>query len=135
MNYIVYYLTTLIPLTVLDGLWILGFARKFYGNTIGFLIQEKPQLGPIVAFYPLYALAITILVVQPAISHGSWFEGLWRGALLGLAAYGAYDLTNEATIAQWPLIMTIVDMAWGMFVTALVGTIATKIGLVYFSHT
>lgn len=124
MNTLFAYVATIIPLAVLDSIWILGIAKGFYARHMGFLFAEKANLTPVLFFYPLYALAVLFLVVLPAVSSGSWVEALWRGALLGLAAYGAYDLTNHATISGWPTIMTVVDMAWGMVVTALTSVIA-----------
>lgn len=124
MNYIFYYIATLIPLTLIDMLWILVLAKKFYAEQMGFLFSKSINVVPIVLFYPLYALGILLLVVMPAVSTSSWIESLWRGALLGLMAYGAYDLTNHATIAGWPVSMTLVDMTWGMTVTAITGVIS-----------
>lgn len=124
MNYILYYIATLIPLIALDMLWILVLAKKFYADQMGFLFSKSINLAPVAFFYPLYALGVLVLVVVPAVSSASWVEALWRGALFGLVAYGAYDLTNHATIANWPLSMTLIDMAWGMTVTALTSVIA-----------
>lgn len=124
MNYFLAYIATLIPLTILDALWILVVAKKFYAEQMGFLFSKSINLTPVAFFYPLYALGVLVLAVMPAISSASWIEALWRGALLGLVAYGAYDLTNHATIANWPLTMTLVDMAWGVVVTALTSVIA-----------
>jgi uncharacterized membrane protein len=124
MNYFIAYITTLIPLTALDMLWILVLAKKFYEDKMGFLFSKSINLVPVAFFYPIYALGVMVFAVLPAVSSASWFEALWRGALLGLVAYGAYDLTNHSTIANWPVSMTIVDMAWGMTVTALTSVIA-----------
>lgn len=124
MNYLLFFFATLIPMTALDALWILVIAKGFYAERMGFLFQKSIQLAPAAAFYPLYALATLLLAVTPAVQSGSWTEALWRGAVLGLAAYGAYDLTNHATIANWPLAMTILDMFWGMTVTAATSVIA-----------
>ncbi len=124
MNYILCYVATLIPLAALDAVWILVLAKKFYATQMGFLFTKSVNLTPVAFFYPLYALAVLFLAVMPAVASGSWVEALWRGALLGLAAYGAYDLTNQATIEGWPTIMTFVDMAWGVAVTALTSVAA-----------
>lgn len=121
---IINYLATIIPLSILDGIWILGVAKGFYARELGFLFTKSANLVPVAFFYPIYALAVLVLAVMPAVNSGSWFEALWRGALLGLAAYGAYDLTNQATIAGWPTLVTIVDMGWGMSVSALTSLIA-----------
>ncbi len=127
MIYLYYYVATIVPLAVLDALWLLVLAKGFYADRMGFLFQKSINLAPVAAFYPLYALAVLLLVVMPAVTHGAWVEALWRGALLGLAAYGAYDLTNHATIANWPVSVTIVDMLWGVCVTAITSVIAYHI--------
>lgn len=111
-------------MVLMDAVWIGLIARKFYVEKIGFLMQGSMQFVPAVIFYLIYAVALVVLVVMPALASQSWQEALWRGALLGLAAYAAYDLTNQATIANWPLVVTLVDMAWGTFVTATASTIA-----------
>ncbi|WKZ27258.1 MAG: DUF2177 family protein [Candidatus Paceibacterota bacterium] len=124
MNSFLAYLATLVPLAVFDALWLMVIAKGFYAERMGFLFQKTINLAPVVLFYPLYALAVYGLVVAPAVASGSWGEVLWRGALLGLAAYGAYDLTNHATIAKWPLVITVVDILWGVVVTALTSVTA-----------
>lgn len=124
MNIFLSYIAVLIPLTALDMLWILVIAKKFYSEQMGFLFSKSINLAPVAVFYPLYALGVLMLAVLPAISSASWVEALWRGALLGLVAYGAYDLTNQATISAWPTSMTLVDMAWGATVTSLTSVIA-----------
>ncbi len=123
MNYFLTYIVALITLTVLDVLWILVLAKKFYSEQMGFLFSKSINFTPVLFFYPLYALGVLLLAVIPAISSASWIEALWRGALLGLVAYGAYDLTNHATIAGWPLTMTLIDILWGITVTSLTSVI------------
>lgn len=124
MNYITYYLATLIPLSMLDAVWILWLAKGFYAREMGFLFTKTPNLTPAAFFYIIYAFVVLVIIVMPAVSAGSWSQALIHGALFGLAAYGAYDLTNHVTIAGWPLAMTIVDMSWGATVTALSSTVA-----------
>ena len=127
MTFIFRYLATFVPLMALDAVWIGFIARPYYGRELGFLMMPSPAIGPIVAFYPLYALAVLLLAVSPAMAARSFPGALWRGALLGCAAYGAYDLTNQATIAGWPIGVTFVDIAWGAFMTAAASGIAYKI--------
>ncbi len=124
MNYIIFYLSTIIPLVLFDALWILVLAKSFYATQMGFLFSKSVNIIPVAFFYPIYAFAVLLLAVMPAISSGSWVSVLWRGALLGLAAYGAYDLTNQATISGWPTLVTVVDISWGVFVTALTSVVA-----------
>ena len=82
------------------------------------------NITPALFFYPIYVLATLLLAVLPAVASGSWLEALWRGAVLGLAAYSAYDLTNQATLAGWPTKITLVDIFWGLSVTAITSVIA-----------
>jgi uncharacterized membrane protein len=107
-------------LLVLDGIWLSTTAKSIYQPAIGHLMSEGFALLPGVLFYLLYALVVAVLVVVPAArerrSPGYTFL---LGALLGLGAYGTYDLTNQATLRDWPLMITIIDMAWGSLVTGL----------------
>ncbi len=124
MNIILRFLAVLFPLTLLDMLWILGLAKNFYAKHMGFLFSEKINLIPVAVFYPLYSMGLLFLAVQPAVTNLSAFEAFWRGALLGLVSYGAYDLTNQATISDWPTLMTLVDIGWGVTVSAVTSLVA-----------
>jgi len=120
-TFILSYIVSLLLLVVLDAIWLKFIIKGFVKEHIGHLMADSVKMGPVIFFYPLYALGITILIVFPAI-HGE--TELWRtfifGALLGTISYGAYDLTNFATLKNWSLKMTVVDMAWGTFITGVV---------------
>jgi len=131
MKIILYYIATLIPLAALDAMWLLVISKGFYAKHMEFLFTKSVNMIPVLFFYPIYSLGILFLVVLPAVNSGSWIEALWRGALLGLVAYSAYDLTNHATISGWPTIVTFVDILWGVAVTALVGVAAYFIILMF----
>jgi uncharacterized membrane protein len=124
MHIFLSYISILVSMLILDTLWIGVIARGFYAEKLGFLISKSFNIVPALFFYPIYALAVLALVVMPALNGGSWIDALWRGALLGLAAYAAYDLTNQATIAGWPTSVTLLDMSWGIAVTSLISLIA-----------
>ena len=115
---IIAFVVALLTLLVVDGVWLKFVVKGFVKNHIGHLMAEKARLGPIAVFYPLYAGVIVLLIVLPAI-YGEFtaIRVFLSGTLLGLAAYGAYDLTNHATLKNWPVVMTIVDMAWGSLLT------------------
>lgn len=118
----------LVVMLPIDALWILVVAKSFYARQIGHLFAASPNLVPAAVFYLLYAAMLAVLVVAPAVA-GQWSLGkvYLYGMALGLAAYGAYDLTNHATLRDWPLVMTVVDMAWGAFVTGVAAAAATFI--------
>ncbi len=114
---ITYFISLLLLLTF-DAIWLLFLVKDFVSKSIGHLMAENVKIAPVLIFYPLYALAITFLIVLPAINGNfSPLKVLLLGSLLGLAAYGAYDLTNHATLKGWPVAMSVVDMMWGMSVT------------------
>jgi uncharacterized membrane protein len=106
-------------LLVVDGLWLGLIAREWIGRQVGHLMREPILWQPAVAFYLLYAVGIGFFAVEPAMTAGGdWVMALWRGAFLGLVAYGTYDLTNWSTLKGWPRGFAIVDLIWGPAVTA-----------------
>jgi len=114
------YFALLLPLLGLDALWLGLVAKNFYRKYLGYLMAEKFLLWPAAIFYLLYAFGLLVFALLPALQERSVWGAVWRGALLGLIAYGTYDLTNQATMAKWPLIVTVVDLAWGALVSAIV---------------
>ena len=99
-------------LAILDIPWILLVAKNFYVSQIGHLMTQTPQYWPAIVFYTLYAFALVYFVVVPSIGAPALVVFL-RGCFFGLIVYGAYDLTNQATLKDWPIFMTVVDMLWG----------------------
>ncbi|MFR3684749.1 MAG: DUF2177 family protein [Enterococcus sp.] len=107
---------------VLDLLWLLVFARRMYQDNWGHLMGET-KIVPAVIFYVIYLIGILFFIVNPALEKGSLFYAIAAGGFLGLLCYGTYDLTNMATLNNWPAMVTIVDLIWGTFVTAAVSGI------------
>jgi len=125
MEYLIKYLAILIPLGLIDLVWLSLTSKSFYGKNIGHLMAEKADLVPAVVFYLLYSLGILVLVVSPSLGNGSGlFKVFVLGALLGFVAYATYDLTNQATLKNWPLVVTVVDLVWGGLLTGAVGVFA-----------
>lgn len=115
------YLSTIIIFLAIDFVWLKYVALGFYRDQIGHLMLDKPNLGIAAGFYLMYAVAVVVLAVMPALREDSWSTALIYGALLGMAAYGTYDITNLATLKDWPTLVSIVDWIWG---TVLTGTVA-----------
>jgi uncharacterized membrane protein len=86
---------------------------------MGDLALSGFRLGPALVFYLLYAFGVTLFAVEPGLAAQNWKIAALYGLALGLVGYGVYDLTNQATLRVWPLALTVVDMAWGSFLTAL----------------
>ncbi|SNS37350.1 MULTISPECIES: DUF2177 family protein [unclassified Azospirillum] len=102
----------------LDYLWLGHLARDFYARQLGDLLRDPPQLGIAALFYLAYVAGIVFFAVLPALREGGVWQAALYGALLGLLAYGTYDITNLATIRGWPWTVSLVDMAWGTAVSA-----------------
>jgi len=83
------------------------------------VLAEKPNLAAAAALYAIYFIGIVVFAVLPAIRNDGWTAAVLLGGLLGLVAFATYDLTNLATLRRWSLIVVIVDLSWGTFVTAL----------------
>ncbi len=112
----------LVILAIIDIPWILLVAKNFYVSQIGHLMTNTPQYWPAFVFYTLYAFALVYFVVVPNV-EGSLCSVFLRGCFFGLIVYGAYDLTNQATLKEWPILMTIVDMLWGALLSGTVSTL------------
>lgn len=111
------YAITLGAFLALDALWLGVIARGFYKRQLGFLLADEVRWGAAALFYLLYVAGVLIVVVLPH-QQGPLLRTALLGAVFGLCAYAAYDLTNLATVARWPVQVTVVDMAWGTVLTA-----------------
>jgi uncharacterized membrane protein len=117
------YITTLISLLALDSVWLGFISKSFYQKHLGYIFSEKFNLWPAGIFYLLYSFGIVFFVINPALEVKSIGVALARGALLGFIAYATYDLSNQATLVKWPVVVTVVDIIWGIFITAVVSAI------------
>jgi len=116
------YLTAAVCMLILDVIWLSSMTSRFYRPLLGDLLMDGFRLGPAVAFYFLYLAGIVFFAVMPALESERWTVAALHGLLLGLVAYGTYDLTNHATLRTWPAIITYVDLCWGAFLTASTAT-------------
>ncbi|HEY7332958.1 MAG TPA: DUF2177 family protein [Candidatus Limnocylindria bacterium] len=126
---LVAFVAALAAMAVIDGVWLGLVARTFYRRHLGPLMADRPNWTAAVAFYLLYVVGVTVFAVLPAADSNSLLGAAWRGGLFGLVAYATYDLTNAATLRGWPGIVVVVDMAWGMMLTASVATTAAGVVL------
>jgi len=101
----------------LDLLWLTVLGIGFYRSEIGGLLLETPNLAPAAIFYLFYIAGLVGFAVLPAANAGSWVWALVAGVALGLLAYGTYDMTNLATLKGWSLNISLIDMAWGGFLS------------------
>lgn len=104
---------------ILDYVWLGFIAKKLYYAEMGKLLLDKPNMGAALAFYLIYVVGVVVFVLTPALQRESWLYALGMGALFGLVAYATYDLTNLATMKDFPLKIVIIDLLWGMSITAI----------------
>jgi uncharacterized membrane protein len=117
-TYMASWLTCACVMVVLDVLWIGVIAASLYQAGIGHLMAPSPNVGVAVLFYAVYALGLVVFVVQPHYANPSRTLVPLRGALFGFCAYATYDLTNLATLKDWPYWLAALDMAWGSVISA-----------------
>ncbi len=117
----------------IDMLWLGLVAKNFYRSQIGSLMKPDVNWTAAITFYLIFIVGLIVFVISPAVEKNSWTHALLFGALFGFVCYATYDLTNLAVAKDWPLMVTLVDMAWGAVLAASVSTItyliAHKIGL------
>ena len=119
----------------MDFIWLSTAVPRVYQPALGvvgkrapYLLLEKPNIPVAAAFYLVYLVGLIALAVIPGLQAGNVGAALWRGALFGFVAYATYDLTNLATLRDWPLLLTLVDLAWGTVLGGVVGTVSYLLG-------
>ena len=115
------YVITLLIFFAIDLVWLGVVAKGFYQKYIGHLLSPDVNWAAALLFYAIYIAGIVFFAIKPAIEAGSAARALAYGAAFGFIAYATYDLTNQATMKNWPVLVTVIDLAWG---TVLTGTVA-----------
>ncbi len=121
------YIYTILSLAVIDAVWLFSTGAQ-YKKWLGHLFADTVNFVPAIIFYLIYTFGVVFFVVSPAVKNGTGLLAVFlSGAILGLVAYGTYDLTNHATMRDWPVVVTLLDMAWGAILTGTAGVIAVVI--------
>jgi uncharacterized membrane protein len=120
LQFIKLYLLTLPVYLLVDGFWLTVVAKSFYAKHLGYLMSPKPNWIAAGIFYLGYVIGVIIFAVSPAMRENSLERALLLGALFGVFCYATYDLTNLATIKDWPWYITVIDIVWGGTVTMIV---------------
>lgn len=128
-QWIILWIAAAVLFLVIDMVWLLWLGRSFYVSEIGDLLRQPPNFGAAGAFYVLYVTGLMVMVVWPAVQGGSVGQAVLQGAVLGLVAYGTYDLTNLAVMKGFTTRIAVIDMAWGTALTGAVAGIVASIGL------
>jgi uncharacterized membrane protein len=131
MAYSAAYAGALAALVVADMIWLGSMVGRVYRPTLGDILLSGVNLPPAIVFYLLYPVGVLIFAVAPALKNGSATGAIMYGALFGFFAYTTYDLSNYATLRNWTLQLTIIDIAWGTLLGAMTAAagfvLATKV--------
>lgn len=130
--YIKLYLIAVLVFFAIDMVWLGLVARNFYAQQIGFLLKSDVNWVAAIIFYLLFVLGLVVFVIGPNMQE-SLVKMFLMGVFFGVVTYATYDLTNLATIKNWPLLVTVVDLVWGGFLSGSVALLtmvfAKRIGL------
>jgi uncharacterized membrane protein len=113
----------------LDAVWLRFSASLLYRPLLGVLLRDDFVLAPAALFYLIYTIGVVVFAISPVLPSGQWAEAGLRGLFLGLFGYSAYDLTNQATLRNWPVTITVADLVWGTLLTgvaAVAGLLAAR---------
>lgn len=121
--YIKLYALTVPVFFLVDLLWLGVIAKQLYRKELGFILADRVNWSAAITFYLIYIVGIIFFAVRPALTTRSIYQAIYLGALYGFFTYATYDLTNMATIDNWPLRIVVIDILWG---TLLCLTVATS---------
>jgi uncharacterized membrane protein len=116
------YLGSAAAMLVMDIIWLTTMVPLIYRPALGDMLADPPNLWVAAVFYLVYVVGVVVFAVLPALNQQNWLIALGAGALLGLVAYGTYDFTNLATLKNWPVSLSLIDVCWGIFLTASTAT-------------
>lgn len=123
MTYVIGYVVALLTFFLADMAWLGTMAPRFYRPTLGDIAISGINLPPAIVFYALYPVGLLIFATIPALKSGSVTTAVVLGALFGFFTYATYDLTNQATLRNWTLQLTLVDVAWGIILAAITSAV------------
>ncbi len=125
MKWIIAYIAAALAFGALDALYLRWAADNLYRPVIGSILAEEFRMGAAIAFYLIYIAGMVWFAVKPGIEAGSIVTALLNGALLGGLCYATFDLTSQAVMKVWSTHLSLIDIAWGAFATAIAASVAT----------
>jgi uncharacterized membrane protein len=124
MKWFLYYGIALVVFMVIDLIWLGFIAKDLYSKYLGYLMADKVNWVSAVVFYLIFIGGILYFVLYPSLLDKNLINLIIRAALFGFITYATYDLTNLATIKDWPIQITIIDLIWGTTLSTSVSVIS-----------
>jgi uncharacterized membrane protein len=109
---------------LIDLLWLGLIAKPFYDRHLGYMLRGQVLWAAAILFYLFFLVGLVFFVIAPAVQSGSLVKAILLGLFFGFITYQTYELTNYALVKDWPFIVVIVDIAWGMVLSSLVSAIS-----------
>lgn len=134
MKLFIAFVICFLVMLLLDGIWLAVIAKNFYRDNLGHLLAEKPNWLVAAIFYLIFGVGIMVFAVMPQLADYDAYGAALKGALFGFVAYATYDLTNQATMKDWPYVVTLADLAWGTALTATISWATVLISRSIFAH-
>lgn len=129
MAHLIAYLAALLVFGMLDAIWLWTMSGRLYRPVLGDILLSDLRMTPAIVFYFLYPAGLTFFTIAPVLKSGEWYTAGLYASFFAIIAYGTYDLTNYATLRNWNLEITIIDLAYGTTVSAIsaiVGLMAAR---------
>lgn len=123
MSYAILYLAILLPFCLMDASWLTIMGSLLYKPTLADILLPTLKVAPAAAFYATYPIGLVVFAALPALKSGNAMTAALYGAIFGAIAYATYDLTNYATLRNWTLQITVVDICWGAFASAVAAAV------------
>ncbi len=129
VKYLILYVISFIAFLAIDFIWLGFISRNLYKDNIGHLMADKVNVPAAFVFYLLFVVGVIVFAVLPGVEDENLTKTLLLGALFGFISYATYDLTNWATLKDWPAKIVFIDMAWGAFLSASVSLVGYLVGI------
>ncbi len=127
MKFLLHFVIALVVFFAIDLVWLGLIAKNLYSKYLGFIMSDKVNWIAALIFYALFIVGLLVFVIEPALQDQNFTQLVLRAALFGLVTYATYDLTNLATLKDWPIQITIIDLIWGTTLSTLVSVISVFI--------
>jgi len=113
-RFAVTYCVTALVFFAIDLLWLGVIAKNIYAKYLGHLMAERVNWIAAIIFYALYVVGVILFAIEPGVRSESLSHAVMWGVIFGFFTYATYDLTNLATLKDWPVAIVFLDIAWGM---------------------
>lgn len=121
MIYLRNFIITFLVFLVVDLIWLGFVAKKLYSKHLGYIMADKVNWIAAIVFYVIFIIGLLYFVIMPGESLKSV---MLTGAFFGFITYATYDLTNLATLKDWPITITIIDLIWGSVLAATTSSVS-----------